>query len=431
MLMIDTENWTPSMYMLESSTQNTSGQDTLTEQNHASSSSHPNSTSNLLVIPTAISPANQEISLSSNPNLTSNMPASNLTSTTSSPNQELPPICENPEILGKDEAELNSSNQPSTSMGPHSAQNNKPVKDSSQLEDSSDESSSEENNIPRASPAEIMIAFSGYKINWNDFPKTMLQALQKGEPLGNRYNDFVHQLVAEMRNISKFLTVPVCREIAKQILNIYPKSFGILDHTGKLMDLESVHLTTTIINHNNYLNRRDKVKCIPQKNVKPRNLKRVISLVKDIPNFSGVQLEAEKTQEQLEEDRIWLKNNATVVLNEIDSQKRDILFDSTFNLQRKFLNNFDTPPSIQQIKFEWPLLMKKKFLLAHFNKLMNFESNVFYENFQKSIKNINTICNTLQSQNNDDFSAFSNIVQHFKENMEYIYCNFPVRNTNN
>lgn len=275
--------------------------------------------------------------------------------------------------------------------------------------------------------------FNNYKIDWKDLPKAIMEALNKNEPIGDRLHDFVHFIIAEMRLISKHLTIPICRNVAKQITGLFPKSFGILDHHGQIVDVDSVLLTTTLINHNNYLNRKEKVTLIPMKRIEPKNVKRVRSLFNDIPNFTGIETEESQSIEKMEEDRLWLKNNANVQLNDKDSKNRDVLFDKTFNLQRSFINNFESPPTIEQIKHEWPLLMKKKYLLRHFNLLMGYDTSIFIKNFEKSVSKINNSKQIPQTNDDNDdhsnielFRALQNICTHFKESFDSIYCSFPV-----
>ncbi len=88
--------------------------------------------------------------------------------------------------------------------------------------------------------------------------------LNEGKPIGKSLHDFVHTIVYDMRKINFHLTIPVCRRVAKKIVGLYIKSFGVIDNTGKVIDRDAVALTTSLINHNNYVNAREKITLIPR-----------------------------------------------------------------------------------------------------------------------------------------------------------------------
>lgn len=93
--------------------------------------------------------------------------------------------------------------------------------------------------------------------------------------------------------------------------------------------------------------------------------------------------------DKADQDRIWLKNHYGILnMNKSDSEKIKQLMDDTYFLQRQFLNYPNSPPTITQISVEWPHLMKKAYLIDHFNKLTDHETDFFYENYNQACKSI-------------------------------------------
>ncbi len=115
-------------------------------------------------------------------------------------------------------------------------------------------------------------------------------------------------------------------------------------------------------------------------------------------------------------------------MSDADTRKRDELFRKTYNLQRRYLNNVENPPSINEINNIRPLLLQKKYLLLHYNTMMAMDTNIFISNYSKCITNINNLSQSDQQSNefNDGIRGLAYIVNNFEENIEFVYINFKV-----
>lgn len=71
----------------------------------------------------------------------------------------------------------------------------------------------------------------------------------------------------------------------------------------------------------------------------------------------------------------WLQNECRKVQKQRNNAKVTKLALSTFNLQRHFFST-KTPPSINKVKEEWPVLLEYQNLINHFKKLCDIEYQV-------------------------------------------------------
>lgn len=62
--------------------------------------------------------------------------------------------------------------------------------------------------------------------------------------------------------------------------------------------------------------------------------------------------------------------------------------DSLYNEQRMFLNNFENPPTVQQITEKWPFLLRKYFLMKHFSKLTEISIPEVLSRFDAKLNDI-------------------------------------------
>lgn len=241
--------------------------------------------------------------------------------------------------------------------------------------------------------------------------------------------DFVHFIINEARKISTTLPISICRSIAKEAINKYPHSFGIIDENGKVIDCEGITLVTCLSNHNNYLNSKVKRKSVFT-NVRQKHIKRVKSLSDGVPMFRGNNDE----DEDHEDKRLFLKERANIMnLNKMESAKIDEFFTQTFNAQRKFLNNFQNIPTISAIINEWPHLSKKKYLKLHFDKLMQLDTILFIDTFRSCHEKLTELALSsakfkkfnFQSENKD-LVSIEIILKYFSEQTNGILIEFGV-----
>lgn len=267
-----------------------------------------------------------------------------------------------------------------------------------------------------------------FKITLQFVSASIKAILDSGNVLGKNEHEFIQSVVTEMRDKSKILPRSVCRNVAKQIILKYPKSFEI---GSSDIDVSAIVLTTSMMNHNNYINRRDKM-MKPDSARRPGNIKRINSLEDGIPNFFCHPLNTYSENEN-EERRLWLKQNCNISnLNAADSGKMQKYFSDSFNAQRTFLNQFDNPPTVKQISEEWPHLIRNSYLKQHFNKMMstptnNFDIERFDSNYETAIKNLNLISQNskkikiqLDDSRNEAWHGVKLMTSYFNENFNHI-----------
>lgn len=64
------------------------------------------------------------------------------------------------------------------------------------------------------------------------------------------------------------------------------------------------------------------------------------------------------------------------------------LLDETFAIQRLFLNNQEMPPTLQDIRKEWPVLLIKEVLVWHYKKLMGQDLDEVFSKFYLKVNKI-------------------------------------------
>ncbi len=126
--------------------------------------------------------------------------------------------------------------------------------------------------IPKESLNQL---FEKFEINWSKIPEGGMDGGKKGGPIGKLLHTFVQAVIYDMRKITPHLNIPICRRIAQQVTRLYPKSFGVLDSNVKVIDCEAVVLTTTFINHNNYVNASNNITLLSNRKLKPKSVKRI------------------------------------------------------------------------------------------------------------------------------------------------------------
>lgn len=260
-----------------------------------------------------------------------------------------------------------------------------------------------------------------------------MNVLTAEKTIGNLYADFVHAVVMDMRQISTSISVPVCRLIAKNILHTYPKSFGVLDKKGRLVDVDAITLTTSIVNRNNYINRLNIQQTEPSPKLQVSQRKKISILKQGVANFSDNPKSTDEN-DKAEQSRIWLKNHFGLTnINKSDLDKTKQLLDDTYFLQRQYINNPDSPPTVLQISNEWPHLLKKTYLIDHFNKLTEHETEFFYENYNQACKTILELVEKSSKfkkieteTTNEQLMVLFHIIGYFDEKREFLYKHFKV-----
>lgn len=328
-----------------------------------------------------------------------------------------------------------SSSEPSTSNNsPSSNSTTYNTASTSQAENDSPNTPNSIDNIveqtstsKKLSSYDRKLLFSNYSFDFKKIPSFISNELEAGRTLNaSLQHDLVHHVVKDLRQISESITMETFRSVAKDISQRYPKAFSIMDKNEKILDIDSITFASSLLNHHQYLNRGLKRK-YNDDDIKPKNYRKMLNLSSGVDNFYA---DLPEDTSELENMRLWLREHADIkILSAEESAFELDYFEKTYALQRKFLNNFTNPPTIIQIKSEWPHLLKNKFLLNHFDKL--FE-NINTSQFPSEISRLADTIIRKSKYNAENqtmskvFTALLAIASKFNENIDVILKKYPV-----
>lgn len=280
----------------------------------------------------------------------------------------------------------------------------------------------------KLSSYERKLLFSNYSFDFKKIPKFISDELDAGHKLNaSLQHDLVHHVVNDLRQISVSITMETFRSVAKEMSQRYPNGFSIMDKNDQILDMDSITLASALLNHHQYLNRGLKRK-LNTDDVTPKHFRKINNLRNGVDNFYA---DLPNDTSELENMRMWLREHADIkILPTEESAIEQDYFEKTFALQRKYLNNFTNPPTIKEIKSEWPHLLKNKYLLIHFNKLFEkINTSQFPSEFNRLADAIirkakfNDAENQIMSRN---LKALTAVAQKFNENIEVVLKKYPV-----
>lgn len=200
-----------------------------------------------------------------------------------------------------------------------------------------------------------------------------------------------------------------------------------VDDNGKPFGDGSHTLYAKILHRNNYCNRIKNTNSTRDfKTPSPKRSKIVAAQ-------AGCQNWQPQSEEVSEEMKMFLKN---AVLD--TSVKNEEILDAllkTYPQQRAYFNSHASSPTIQEIKEEWPLILKEPYLYWHFEKLTAIPISVFGENFLKYANKIikfgetKKYVTTRDSNDDENFllrRALTVICKYFKEPISKILLQLAV-----
>lgn len=111
------------------------------------------------------------------------------------------------------------------------------------------------------------------------------------------------------------------------------------------------------------------------------------------------------------------------------------IMDSLYNEQRMFLNNFENPPTVQQITEKWPFLLRKYFLMKHFSKLTEISIPEVLSRFDAKLNDIvfyaennkKKVFEKINSRDKDEKFFLNFVCAYFKEDVNFIFKSHLVR----
>lgn len=253
-----------------------------------------------------------------------------------------------------------------------------------------------------------------YKLPVNKFSESVIFMLNRKMKLEDKDINAVLQIVVDdIRHQYKCAHTFVIRKAADILISTYPYSFG----SNAMVNADS--LIQKMINRHNYLNKSvGKFSSTDNKSSKNNNKK--------------VNQNLDLTDDDLrlyEEKRLWLKEhfNSTIEADVVDKN-----FNDTFAYQRLYLNNVLETPSIDDIRENWPILLKPKFLKLHysllFSKQMDLRKTIL-ENivkFNKILQRANRIRSRKAICSEREF--IEGVFEYFNELHHRIYTEYDVSN---
>lgn len=278
----------------------------------------------------------------------------------------------------------------------------------------------------------IFQKFENFQIPYEKFSSDVLAILEEKKKLADKMNVVVHLLISELRNVSIFLPISVIRIVAQKLADKFPDSFRDTNDVGCDTTYGLSILITKMINHNNYLNR-------PSCNELFQNLpaikrKKLKTIGETCINWMPQNMNDEEICQKWEPARMKLKtmaSNKRFTNDEWLYVKKTM--SETYDLQRVFLNK---SPASQEIKNDWPFLLKKECLFIHFEKLMNCNQEKVKTNFEQKktsllkhgmlskqavIANFFKTASTPQLSELNDVLVFDYIFLFFKEDRKMIF----------
>lgn len=219
----------------------------------------------------------------------------------------------------------------------------------------------------------------------------MLKELEAGNRSKYVIHAVVNRIVSEMRNIREFIPSKAFKIIANKIIEKYPQ-FKDTDEDGKCFGDGSHTLYLKLRDRNCYLNRPHMKKSLSRSlNIPLKKQLKVLSAKAGCSNWQPDNYVESETEDTIEDKTVFLRQ---VILqdaaeNDPDTQKKIYSYlETTYPAQRLFLNNVHQPPTIQDIKTSWPILLQKKYIFWHYHKLMGHSISILKEQILKKQEKI-------------------------------------------
>lgn len=279
--------------------------------------------------------------------------------------------------------------------------------------------------------------WTNFCIPWESLEPSVLKELEAGNR--NKYviNTVIKRVVSEMRNIQEIIPTKAFKIVAQKIVEKHPEIFKDIDEDGKCFG-DGTHTTFVKLRDRNcYLNRPHMKRSLSRSlNIPLKKQRKVLSAKAGCRNWQPEKYVESETENTIQEKTEFLRQ---VVLRQEslqnDSDSQDKIFsylEATYPAQRLFLNNVHKPPTIQDIKTTWPILLQKKYMFWHYGKLMGHSIDVLKTEMVKKQakvitfgrrKKYETIINSTDPM---ELQAIHIILKHFKEDNNMLFKKYPV-----
>lgn len=196
--------------------------------------------------------------------------------------------------------------------------------------------------------------WENFEIPWSKIPADMLN-LEANKSNKPAIAFIVRVIVDAMRTIKKNIPSKAFKIVARKMAQAYPKIFQDLDEEGIVVGNGYHSIYNKLIDRCNYCNRPHKRTASSTKVENPIKTKKVklgerAGASNWNPDLTDTDIEREITD------------------FDIDDHNFEVTFKRTYPKQRQFLN---TNPSMDEIRQEWPILIKKKLCFVTLKSLLN------------------------------------------------------------
>lgn len=199
--------------------------------------------------------------------------------------------------------------------------------------------------------------WANFRVPWNKLPVDIFESAKAGDKSVHVKTQIVHSIIYEMRHIRKYIPAKAFKYVAKQVIEKFSETFQDIDNDGTIIGDGTHSLVCKLIDRNNYLNRPHKTGYF-RKSTSPALTKRKRNCMAGCTEWESPIPEKDD-----------IANEKAELQNCVENESYFSLLEKTYAKQREFLNNVEEPPSVYDIKREWPVIFKKSAIVWHFEKL--------------------------------------------------------------
>lgn len=259
--------------------------------------------------------------------------------------------------------------------------------------------------------------WESFKIPWDKLPQFMLTPFENGTADKRMVSEAVHTIVNEMRNIKCVIPTKAFKTVAKKMAGKYPKMFLDVDEDGNVLVNGTTGLMSKLLDRNCYLNRPHKRQNddFQKPSVPPKKLKEINNRKAGCINYNPEVSTSSKNVD------------AKTLLNNIgpDHSQCFSLLEETFPAQRNFLTTIN-PPTIEEVRKEWPVLFKKDAITWHFQRLTEKDSPINEPKYKKIVAYGKKTKMTIIETDDIVLKALNVFTKFFKEDISSFFYKIQV-----
>ncbi|XP_043469439.1 putative histone-lysine N-methyltransferase 1 isoform X2 [Leptopilina heterotoma] len=233
------------------------------------------------------------------------------------------------------------------------------------------------------------VSWDEYVVPWTNLPAVDVLACHNGTATERNKHNVVQSVITDMRFYNVLIRRQDLQKIAKQFMIKFPIAFKDLDEDGETLDNGYNGILKKLEDHNNYLNRTPnrRPNLTDQLNIKLKDRRSLEAIQSGTINWQPPQIAEGETEESIENNRIFLcAYNFENIQKIIPETELETKLNSTFAIQRLFLNNIKNPPNINDIEANWSFLLYESCLLWHFEKLTGISLDQMSQKYELKIK---------------------------------------------